>query len=63
MIDPGDKPGELLKFRGFVNECPADPPGESLYLIQLVRYDKPKDDVHWWMEACTPIDPETSDGF
>jgi len=63
LIDPEDKPGERVKFRGLLRQCPADPPGKTLYLIQLVRYDKPTDDVPWWMEACTPIDPETSDGF
>jgi hypothetical protein len=63
VIDPDDKPGELVKFRGFLRECPADPPGKTPYLVQLVRYDKPTDDVLWWMEACTPIDRETSDGF
>ncbi len=63
VIEPDDKPGELVKFRGFLRECPADPPGKNLYLIQLVRYDKPTDGVLWWMEACAPIDRETSDGF
>ena len=63
VIDPADKPGELVKFRGILRECPGDPPGTTRYLIQLMRYDKPHDEVPWWMTACTPIDPATSDGF
>lgn len=63
VIVPDDKPGELVKFRGFLRECPAEPPGKADYLIQLVRYDKPSDDVLWWMVACAPIDPATSSGF
>lgn len=63
VIDPKDKPGEYVKFRGVLRQCPANPPGKTPYLVQLVRYDKPTDDVLWWMQACTPIDRETSDGF
>ena len=63
VIEPDDKPGERVKFRGILRKCPADPPGTTDYLIHLVRYRKPSDDVLWWMTACAPIDPETSDGF
>lgn len=63
VIDADDKPGESVKFRGFLCDCPADPPGKTDYLIQLVRYDKPVDDVLWWMTACTSIDPATSSDF
>ena len=63
VIDRGDKTGELVKFRGLLDDCPADSPGKTRYLIQLVRYDKPVDEVLWWMTACTPIDPATSTGF
>lgn len=62
-LEPVDRPGELVNFTGSLRECPADPPGDTLYLVHLTWSDRNNSDRGLWMTACTPIDREKSFGF
>jgi hypothetical protein len=62
VIDPVDAPGDLVEFLGGSEECPPDPPGETVYLVHLT-WSEFSDKKRLRMVACTPIERETSHGL